>query len=132
MISELPNFIVIDDDPISNIICLNIIRLTFPGASVQTFKEAEKGIEYIWSAYSGNNAGNAILFLDINMPVLSGWEVLEKITDFPASVKERVKIFMLSSSVASHDQEKAENHPLVAGYIIKSLSQAKLSALFPC
>ena len=127
----IPDFIVIDDDRINNMICLKIIELTIPGSSVKTFTEPGKGLEHILSTYSGNNARNAILFLDINMPLLSGWDVLEHINDFPAVVRERLKIFMLSSSVTPHDREQAEDHPLVSGYIAKSLSQAKLKVIFP-
>jgi CheY-like chemotaxis protein len=126
----LPDFIVLDDDAVNNLICEKIIQTTFPGAIVQTFTEPEMGLEHILATYAEGNSHNAILFLDINMPSLNGWEVLDKLDEFPDVVKGHVKIFMLSSSVDPLDTEKARDNPLVSGYIMKSLSQTKLQAVF--
>jgi len=129
--NSLPDFIIIDDDPINNLICQKMIELTIQGATVHTFTIPEKGLEYIMSAYIVENAKNAILFLDINMPHLNGWDVLERFKNFPDLVKQHIKIYMLSSSVDPQDQEKAGDSPLVSGFISKPLSQAKLHAVFP-
>ncbi|MCW3123182.1 MAG: Receiver protein of a two-component response regulator [Flavipsychrobacter sp.] len=125
----IDDFIVIDDDRINNIISLKIIEITIPGSIVHTFTDPEKGLEYILSRYADPGVKNAILFLDINMPSLSGWDVLDVLENAPAPLKEHVKIFMLSSSVDAKDREKANSRPLVSGYVSKSLSQAKLQAI---
>ncbi len=122
----LPHFIVIDDDPVNNMICLKIIQLVVPGVVVQAFTHPEKGMEYILSI----GTKKAILFLDINMPELTGWEVLDRMNDFPDMVKAHLTTFILSSSVASDDLEKANQAPLVAGYIVKPLSQVELRSVF--
>ena len=127
----LPDFIVIDDDVINNMICHKIIELTIPGAVVKTFIKPEKGLEYIARTYSDNGAKDAVVFLDINMPSINGWEVLDRLNHFPEHVKDRVKIFMLSSSVDPNEKDKANNNQLVSGYLTKSISKAKLEALFP-
>ncbi|MDR3679429.1 MAG: response regulator [Flavipsychrobacter sp.] len=126
MIQSNINYIVIDDDPINNMICRKIIKLTIPDTNVDTFIQPEKGLDHILSAYSKADAPNAILFLDINMPTLTGWEVMERFKDFPEEVKQHITIYILSSSVDLQDREKAENDPYVKDYIIKPLSQAKL------
>jgi CheY-like chemotaxis protein len=120
------NYIVIDDDPINNMICSKIIKLTIPGTEVNTFIQPEEGLEHLLSVYSKTDAPNAILFLDINMPTLTGWEVMERLKDFPEEVKQRLMIYILSSSVDLQDREKAGQDPYIKGYIIKPLSQAKL------
>ena len=122
----MTDFIVIDDDNMNNIICFNIIKQTIKGAVVNTFTEPEKGLEYILSGYSDENSSDAVLFLDINMPSLSGWEVLDKFKDFPESIKKRIKIHMLSSSVNPLDKRKAQDNPYVSSYVEKSLSKIKL------
>lgn len=128
---DLPDFIVIDDDYINNVICDKMIQLTMPGANVVTFTEPEKGLEHILATYSGIGENKAILFLDINMPSLNGWEVLDRFAGFSEEVKNRVKIIMLSSSIDPLDKEKALKNPLVSEYVIKSLSRVKLRTLFP-
>jgi len=127
----LPEFMVIDDDPVNNLICHTIIQLTISEAVVQTFTDPEKGLDYIQSVYDGSDPKKAVLFLDINMPSISGWDVLDKLKSFPEAVKEQVTVYMLSSSVDPNDKEKAGNDNLVTGYIAKALSQVKLLELFP-
>lgn len=117
-------------DPLNNLICSSIIKLTIPNALFTTFTVPQQGFEHIMATYFGPGAKEAILFLDINMPMLTGWEVLDKISDMHPAVKDHLKIFMLSSSVASTDKQRADNDPRIAGYITKSLSQAKLRAIF--
>ncbi len=126
----VPDFIVIDDDPINNTICKKIIELSIPDVVVHTFTSPEEGIEYIRSAYPDIADTQAILFLDINMPTLTGWDVLDIMTNFADPVKNKVKVYILSSSVDSLDIEKAGSNPLVKGYITKSLSKAKLQAIY--
>jgi len=126
-----PDFIVIDDEAVNNMICLKIVQSTFPGAVVHTFTEPEQGLEYIIFTYLGNDIENAVLFLDINMPILTGWDVLDKFEKYSTIIKERLKIFILSSSVDARDKQRALNNPLVTDYIPKPLSKAKLQWLFP-
>ncbi len=126
----LPDFLVIDDDPINNMICNRMIQLSLAVSSVQTFTDPGEGLAHIQVKYAAGKAKKTILFLDINMPSMTGWEVLDKFSGFASEVQDKVKIFMLSSSVDPHDIERASSNTLVAGYITKSLSQAKLHSTF--
>ena len=126
----LPVFLVIDDDPINNKICNRIIQNTIAGSAVKTFTDPAEGLEHIRANYENNDGAKAILFLDINMPSMTGWDVLAKFDGFTNKVKDRVKIFMLSSSVDPQDIERAGSNPLVTGYVTKSLSKDKLQSAF--
>jgi len=125
------DFIIIDDDPINNMICFKVIELTVPESEVRTFTSPEKGVDHLLATYGSGADKHAILFLDINMPTLTGWDVLQKMESFPAVAQDHIKVFMLSSSVDQQDRERANRHHLVAGYITKPLSQAKLTAILP-
>ena len=70
-----------------------------------------------------------VIFLDINMPVLSGWDVLNSFKNFTEITKEQFIIYILSSSIASEDKERAANSPLVTGYIEKPLSLGLIQAI---
>jgi CheY-like chemotaxis protein len=123
------NFIVIDDDPINNRICEKVINYVFPEAEVQTFTDPETAIAYIKALYSGTTERQATLFLDINMPTLSGWEFLEVFEGFDAQLKERFKIFMLSSSVDQRDKDQAAKNKNVSGYLEKPLNRESLLSM---
>ena len=124
-----PDFIVIDDDKINNILCRKIIIGVAPESEIQTFFDPNAGLRYIKSAYGSREANNVILLLDINMPTLFGWEVLEEFKTFSEVIRQHFMIFMLSSSVDPNDKEKADNSPLVSGYIEKPLTTLKIKAI---
>lgn len=127
--NNIPDFIVIDDDRINNSLCRKTIYSVVPEADVQTFYDPNAGLMHIQSLYRTPEANDAILLLDINMPTLFGWEVLEEFKSFSDVVRQHFKIFMLSSSIDPHDKDKAANNPMVSGYIEKPLTQLKVQAV---
>ena len=127
---KLPEFfMLIDDDIFSNILCKAVLKEIFANIDVVGFTEPEKGLEYIKNEYADNPV-SAVLFLDINMPTLNGWEVMDIIAHYPESIKKNLTIFILSSSIDPLDKEKANENPLVSGYLEKPLSRKVLESLF--
>lgn len=118
-IQIVPHFIIIDDDPVNNLICHKHIQLLFTGADIKTFTDPQVGLDYIRLR---QDQDSAILFLDINMPLLNGWDVLDALINFPEIIKQKLKIYILSSSISDIDKQKAENNPLVKGFIGKPLT----------
>ena len=116
-------FIVVDDDVVNNLICRKIINHVFPKADVQTFVNPETALIYIKSIYTDSNGKPTILLLDINMPILSGWDFLEEFESFKSSIKRQIKIYMLSSSREPQDKDRASKNKNVYGYIEKPLSK---------
>jgi len=123
------DFIVIDDDHINNMICSKMIALAIPDSEISTFILPEEGLRFIEAYKPVADKPNAVLFLDINMPSLSGWDVLDKMVTMPETLKNSIDTYMLSSSVDQYDRQKADNHPLVKGYISKPLTRAKILAV---
>ena len=64
------------------------------------------------------------------MPELNGWQLLEKLQEMPLPVTECLTVFMLSSSIDPRDKQKADEYPLIKGYIEKPLSKEVLRSLF--
>jgi CheY-like chemotaxis protein len=85
-------------------------------ADIRSFTEPEEGLAYVQ-----NIQDPTILFLDINMPTLTGWEFLEQYEKFGEDLKERVKIFILSSSLDYRDRDKAAANKHVKGFLSKPL-----------
>ncbi len=121
MIQDYKRFIVIDDDPINNFLCSKNIKKSVQDADIITFTEGETGLNYIKSNFSEPNIGNAILFLDINMPTMSGWEFMGEFEKVAPEIKDQVFIYILSSSVSQVDKDKAKIHPDIIDYIEKPL-----------
>ena len=124
-------FVVIDDDAVNNLIASEFIKATVPGANIETFVIPEKGVDFLIDHCSEEEPGKLVLFLDINMHGLSGWDVLDEIDKCNTAKKEKIKTFMLSSSVDLQDQRRVKEHHLVSGYITKFLSPEKIRAILP-
>lgn len=68
-----------------------------------------------------------LIYLDINMPVLNGWDFLERLRSFKN--QDRFSVILVTSSVDAIDKCKAARYELVQGYVEKPLNKPKISAL---
>ena len=125
--TEIPIFISIDDDEVFNMISEHNIKADYPDAEVHTFLYPEKGLDFLRDEIV--DGADYIVLLDINMPTMTGWEVLEAIEDFDAGLKEKLRIYILYSSVNPLDKELADNNSLVSGYIEKPLNRKLLAEI---
>jgi len=105
---------LIDDDEIQNIINRKIIGLVDQEVEVITFLDAQSALDELRKKESIPK----VIFLDINMPRMNGWDFLE--------IYERegvgLPVMILTSSINNHDKEKSKNFPSVRGFLSKPLS----------
>jgi CheY-like chemotaxis protein len=121
---KICHFIVVDDDPVNNALCKMIIQMTLGKIDVKTFTLPEKGFQFIESEYDHKNIGtDSIILLDLNMPIMSGWEFLERFKELDESIKKQFKIYILSSSVDPRDKKRAEENENVVDYIVKPITK---------
>lgn len=124
-------FLIVDDDPINNFLSIMAIKQAFNEVQINDFTVPEDGLEFMKSEDNYNPAdGKTTLFLDINMPNISGWEYLEAFELFDSSIKEQYDIYILSSSVNPNDINRAKENPLVIDFIEKPLSKASVLKIF--
>ncbi|REG82496.1 response regulator [Algoriphagus antarcticus] len=124
-------FLLVDDDPISNLITKMMLKKSFDEVHIKDFTIPEDGLKFMKAEPSHNPPdGKTTLFLDINMPSLSGWDYLEEFELFDASIKEQYDIYILSSSVDPKDINRAKENPLVIDIIEKPLNKVTLLKMF--
>jgi len=110
---------LVDDQPISNFITKKLLELEGYGESIKEFIDPSKAFQKV------SEDENALIFLDLNMPVMNGWDFLE-------AMKNNTKghrIIVLSSSTSKLDIEKAKQYPNVIKYLVKPLNKKKFSEL---
>ncbi len=123
-------FISVDDDDFNNSLCKLLIRRTLKTDDVQTFTEGEKALEHLVTNFKKTGKHEpTILFLDINMPTMDGWEFLAYFDKLDSEIKKNTRICILSSSIDSRDKLKAETDSNVFRYFIKPISSEILLEL---
>jgi CheY-like chemotaxis protein len=128
-VNNLQRILLIDDDAGNNTVSRIFLKRVVLETEIVAFTDPEKGLEYIVSEYTAKPV-NTILLLDINMPVLSGWDVLDKFTDMVDDIKKYFTIFILTSSINVEDKQRAAAHPLVNAYIEKPMTIGLLKSIF--
>lgn len=125
-----PRFIAIDDDPVNNLICKLTIEMVAGAPDIITFTNAALGFDYIMNQYAANHdKTETVLLLDINMPVMSGWEFLERFDNLGEDVKSLFKIFILSSSVDERDKQRSYANKNVNAFMVKPLVKDNVVAI---
>jgi len=90
---------------------------------VKTFTHPGKGFEFISSGFSEYTGESSIIFLDLNMPVMTGWEFLEHFEELDETIKKKVGIYILTTSQDPRDRKRATANKNVLDYIIKPITK---------
>ncbi|HYV90337.1 MAG TPA: response regulator [Chitinophagales bacterium] len=124
------NFIIIDDDETNNILCRIIIKQAIGEADVETFVYAREGLDYIESHFAGTTPGDkTVLFLDINMSEMDGWEFLKQYDTLAEDIKSQLRLFILSSSANENDKRKGKENKYMSNYIVKPLRKEVIHSI---
>lgn len=113
---------IVDDDTIHQRIAQIMIEKHQLFDEYTSFIEAEKAITFLTiNKYIPENLPDVIL-LDLNMPVIDGWDFLDLYEGLKADLSKAIRIFIVTSSVDEKDILKAQRYSTVAGFISKPLS----------
>lgn len=121
--------LIVDDDEINNFLLKHLLKKSSYSLDVKDFTDPAEAISHIKDCLAGSKRID-LLLLDVNMPVLTGWEVLNELRVNGESLLNGNKVYMLSSSVHTADLERAREFQEVAGFISKPISLEVLSDIF--
>jgi CheY-like chemotaxis protein len=123
----------VDDDTISLTISQLLLKRTGFAAEVDTVIDGSEALDYFEDLFSGNAdptaAAPGLVLLDINMPVMNGWEFLQEYVPRYAAQLPDTKIVILSSTIDPEDFALAKQFPVVVQFISKPLSIENLEEL---
>jgi CheY-like chemotaxis protein len=117
---------LIDDDEIFLMISTVNLKTVCSDVEILTATNGQEGLLQL------NSAQPNVILLDVNMPVMGGWEFLEKLSDAGIGVNLDFPIYITTSSVDPEDKRRAQLHPLVKGFIEKPLTAEKIREMEIC
>jgi CheY-like chemotaxis protein len=123
-------YIIVDDDRTNNLICEYAVKGYDPGAKVMSFTNPEAALIHIEKELEAEDQVPTVLFVDVNMPAMSGWEFLEELEKLDHGIKQKFTIYILSSSTEDFNEER-EQFPYVADFLSKPLSKSSLEQIQP-
>lgn len=116
---------IVDDDPIAIMILKKLIAKSNFHSAPFSFENGKLALNYFQNIYTSED--QYVVFLDINMPVINGWEFLKAIDAFAAS--DNTVVYLVTSSTDEADRNQAQLYPLVAEFLSKPISVSVLSEL---
>ena len=111
--------LIVDDDQVNNFVLKNIIQRAYPDALISIERDGRSALRFLNELDQNRKAFPGILLLDINMPIMSGFEFLDEY--HKRFLNKEVSIYMVSSSISKFDQQKANSYSNLHGYITKPL-----------
>lgn len=114
---------IVDDDFIYQTIIKKIIQKTGVFTAHSSFFNGKEAITTLKNTLEDNPMYLPnIILLDINMPIMDGWEFMEEIKKIKSRINNQVKIFIVSSSIAIEDKNKSKTFTEIIDYIPKPVS----------
>tara|TARA_R110000851_G_scaffold19791_3_gene60403 strand:+ start:1213 stop:1608 length:396 start_codon:yes stop_codon:yes gene_type:complete len=118
---------IIDDDPIFVFGSKILLRNNSFASDYLVCQNGKEALDVITPLIESEESLPEVIFLDLNMPIMDGWEFLDEFGKL--SEENNIRIYILSSSVDSRDIERAKNYGMVNGFIAKPLTDAKIKEL---
>ncbi|TBW29273.1 response regulator [Gramella sp. KN1008] len=130
MMKKPLQYIIIDDDQTNNLICSHVIKKFNSNAQVLLFQDPEEALESFLNKNEEKLIGKkqTVVFLDLNMPSISGWEFLEALEKNKPEILSHVEIYILSSSIEDFS-EQLKRYPYLAGFLSKPLTKHNLQEI---
>ncbi len=125
----LDQVLCVDDDPITLLLCKKVlVKFSFCDEII-TSTNGEETLFYFDTLLKTALPKPNLVFLDLNMPVMGGWEFLDAFNTSKYQVFHTTKIIVLSSTMDPNDVNKAKKYPMVIAFLPKPINKSMLEHL---
>lgn len=113
------SILVVDDDQIYRYMANKMLMSTGLAEVITFCKNGAEAWNFLQEKKMRKEPLPDIIFLDINMPVMNGWELLKKITPFIKNAKQKIGIYIVTSSQDENDIKHSGEINFISGYLVK-------------
>ena len=129
----LQKVICVDDDPIALLLSKLVISKANFASQIVTCVNGEEAMKYLENPETIEENSNSeqplLILLDLNMPVMDGWEFLEQFSSKLQDIYNSTKIILLSSSIDPNDIKKSKDFSMVVDFLPKPLTKEMLTLI---
>lgn len=120
-----PKVLLVDDDEVYLFAAGKTIEATGMAGQIEVCNNGLEAISYLNNILQHGKELPDVIFIDINMPVMDGWEFLEKYHELMSGRQTGIRIYILSSSVDKNDMLRSKQFDCVSDYIVKPVYKGK-------
>lgn len=130
MKKKLNHILLVDDDKDCNFFHQRLINKMDCVEKLHITKDGKEALDFLNSTENCKHTAPDIIFLDLNMPRMTGWEFLEEYEKLEKEKKAKVVIIMLATALSNGDGERVEKYQnIINGYKTKYLDQQTMDEI---
>ncbi|MGJ7030337.1 response regulator [Niabella hirudinis] len=123
--TEGSNIFIVDDDPIHRLLMDRLFARQPKTCKLHFFENGQKALE----ALRTSGVLPDLILLDIEMPVMNGWQFMEAFSGLDPALIDPIRVYMVSSSFSDEDQNRVKRYSRIKGYIVKPIRIEKIIEL---
>lgn len=120
---------MIDDNPLEHFIVRKLCQHHAITARLNCTDDGRMVLDNLGKIEENTPSGTEVILLDLNMPIISGWDFLSRFAELLPGLSRNIDIYILSSSVSMADRQRAMTFPFVKGFYVKPMTGALIQEL---
>lgn len=124
---KLKTYCIIDDDPIFIYGTKRLLTELNLAETIHVYNNGQQAMDGLSAMAEANVTLPDVIILDLNMPILDGWDFLDDFSPLASQSSSMSTIYMMSSSIDPRDLERVKNYPIVARYFLKPANPSDLA-----
>jgi CheY-like chemotaxis protein len=124
-----PRVLLVDDDRVYRFAAVKTIASTELASEIIECNDGQEALNFIKQHIAHPHILPDIMFLDINMPVMNGWDFLKAFTFLIPEISKTIPIYIVTSSIDKSDIEHSKEFNAVTDYVVKPVFKETFSRI---